>query len=106
MSAHTSFEHLKFTQPEIWREVVKAMGEMESLVWNDPRVTDDLTRAEGLRYLTRLIAGGSLSVGSSVVVVIPDGGLTLDIATANVVLQVGAGADPQQWRRRRGGNSA
>lgn len=57
MSAHTSFEHLKFTQPEIWREVVKAMGELESLVWNDPRVTDDLTRAEGLRYLTRLIAG-------------------------------------------------
>ncbi|WP_420466064.1 hypothetical protein [Panacagrimonas sp.] len=57
MTEHTSFEHLKFTRPEIWREVVKAMGEMEALVWNDPRVTDDLTRAEGLRYLTRLIAG-------------------------------------------------
>lgn len=57
MTEHTSFEHLKFTQPDIWREVVKAMGEMEALVWNDPRITDDLTRAEGLRYLTRLIAG-------------------------------------------------
>lgn len=57
MTEYTSFEHLKFTRPEIWREVVKAMGEMEALVWNDPRVTDDLTRAEGLRYLTRLIAG-------------------------------------------------
>lgn len=57
MSEHTSFEHLQFNSPEIWREVVKAMGEMEALVWNDPRVNDELTRAEGLRYLTRLIAG-------------------------------------------------
>ena len=57
MTAHTSFEHLKFTQPDIWRAVVKAMGELEALVWKDLRVTDDLTRAEGLRYLTRLIAG-------------------------------------------------
>ena len=46
-----------FSTPEIWREVVRVMAEMEQLVWNDPLVADDLTRAEGVRYLTRLIAG-------------------------------------------------
>ncbi|MEZ5482009.1 MAG: DUF1214 domain-containing protein [Porticoccaceae bacterium] len=58
MTERASFEHLKFSNPEIWREVVKVMGEIESLVWDDPLVTDDLTRAEGVRQLTRLIAGG------------------------------------------------
>lgn len=46
-----------FGDPHIWREVTRAMGELERLVWNDPLIKDDLTRAEGLRYLTRLIAG-------------------------------------------------
>lgn len=30
---------------------------LERLVWNDPLIQDDLTRAEGVRNLTRLIAG-------------------------------------------------
>ncbi|MCK9504506.1 MAG: DUF1214 domain-containing protein [Porticoccaceae bacterium] len=58
MTQRASFEHLKFSSPEIWREVIKVMGEIEALVWDDPLVTDDLTRAEGVRQLTRLIAGG------------------------------------------------
>ncbi|MCK9504988.1 MAG: DUF1214 domain-containing protein [Porticoccaceae bacterium] len=45
------------SNPTIWREMTKAMGALETLVWNDPLVSDDLTRAEGIRYLTRLIAG-------------------------------------------------
>ncbi len=47
---------LGFSTPAIWRQITRVMGEMEALVWNDPLVTDDLTRAEGVRYLTRLIA--------------------------------------------------
>ncbi|MDX1506431.1 MAG: DUF1214 domain-containing protein [Spongiibacter sp.] len=43
--------------PEIWRALGQAISELEGIVWADPRVTDDLTRAEGVRYLTRLIAG-------------------------------------------------
>jgi hypothetical protein len=44
--------------PALWREVVRTIGDLESHVWDDPRVADDLTRAEGLRYLTRIVAGG------------------------------------------------
>lgn len=47
---------LGLATPAIWREITRVMTEMEALVWEDPLVTDDLTRAEGLRYLTRLIA--------------------------------------------------
>lgn len=47
---------LGFATPAIWREITRVIGQMETLVWNDPLVQDDLTRAEGLRYLTRLIA--------------------------------------------------
>lgn len=57
MANTTQLAHLQFTEPAIWAEVVKVMGELDQLVWNDPLVTDDLTRAEGVRYLTRLIAG-------------------------------------------------
>lgn len=46
-----------FSDPTIWRETVRAMGEMEKLIWDDPLIKDDVTRAEGVRYLTRLIAG-------------------------------------------------
>ncbi len=53
----STLQQLTFTEPTIWREVVKVIGELEHLVWNDPMVSDDLTRAEGVRHLTRLIAG-------------------------------------------------
>lgn len=56
-SSNKEIKAMGFSDPSIWREVVRVMGEMEGLVWNDPLVTDDLTRAEGARYLTRLIAG-------------------------------------------------
>lgn len=46
-----------FATPDVWKTVTKAMGELEKLVWDDPRVVDDLTRAEGARQLTRLIGG-------------------------------------------------
>ena len=52
MANSTQLQQLGFTEPTIWREVTKVMGELEQLVWNDPLVTDDLTRAEGVRYLT------------------------------------------------------
>jgi hypothetical protein len=57
MANATQLQHFGFKEPTIWREVVKVMGDLEQLVWNDPLITDDLTRAEGTRYLTRLIAG-------------------------------------------------
>jgi hypothetical protein len=44
--------------PELWREMTAAIASMERIVYEDPRVVDDLTKAEGIRYLTRLIAGG------------------------------------------------
>lgn len=43
--------------PSIWRELTRVVGELERLVWGDPLIRDDLTRAEGLRHLTRLLAG-------------------------------------------------
>lgn len=43
--------------PSQWTEMTRAMTDLQALVWNDPLIRDDLTRAEGLRYLTRLIAG-------------------------------------------------
>lgn len=57
MSDSTSFAQLQFSEPTIWREVVKVIGELEDLVWKDPLVSDEQTRAEGVRQLTRLIAG-------------------------------------------------
>jgi hypothetical protein len=57
MSNVTQLQQFGFENPTIWREVTQVMTELEALVWNDPLVTDDLTRAEGVRYLTRLIAG-------------------------------------------------
>lgn len=41
--------------PAIWRAMVQAMASLERLVWDDPRVVDESTRAEGLRHLTRLL---------------------------------------------------
>ncbi len=43
--------------PEIWDAFTRAINELKQFVWDDPRIDDDLARAEGVRYLTRLIAG-------------------------------------------------
>lgn len=58
MSERTSLEQYDFSSPEIWQRVIKVMEEMQALVWDDPKVQDNLTRAEGVRQLTRLISGG------------------------------------------------
>ncbi|MCK9284200.1 MAG: DUF1214 domain-containing protein [Rhodocyclaceae bacterium] len=50
---------LAIGDPAIWRAMTRAIGELESLVWNDPLIKDDLTRAEGVRYLTRLIVSAA-----------------------------------------------
>jgi hypothetical protein len=57
----TDLQHHGFTEPAIWQAAAKAMADIEKLVWDDPRVHDDLTRAEGVRQLTRLI-GGALPI--------------------------------------------
>lgn len=57
MSHSTPIASLDFSDPTIWRRVADTVAQLEQKVWNDPRVQDDLTRAEGARYLTRLIAG-------------------------------------------------
>ena len=44
--------------PAIWRTVTSAIGDLGTTVMADRRIDDDLTRAEGLRYLTRILAGG------------------------------------------------
>ncbi|AKH69300.1 Protein of unknown function (DUF1214) [Spongiibacter sp. IMCC21906] len=57
---------LGFSDPKIWQEISRAIGAMQSIVWSDPLIKDDLTRAEGVRYLTRLIAGAlPMSLDSS-----------------------------------------
>lgn len=57
MSHTTQLGSLGFREPTIWRKVAETIAQLEKKVWDDPRVHDDLTRAEGVRYLTRLIAG-------------------------------------------------
>jgi Protein of unknown function (DUF1214) len=42
----------------LWDEFLAATGSARSVVYDDARIDDDLVRAEGLRYLTRVIAGG------------------------------------------------
>lgn len=41
-----------------WAGFAGAVAAMEKVVTDDARITDEATRAEGLRYLTRIIAGG------------------------------------------------
>lgn len=53
----TQLAGLGFGEPNIWRKVAETIAQLEKKVWDDPRVHDDLTRAEGTRYLTRLVAG-------------------------------------------------
>jgi hypothetical protein len=45
-------------ETKTWAMVTEALAGLEATVLDDPRITDDRTRAEGLRYLTRIIAGG------------------------------------------------
>lgn len=42
---------------DIWDAFTDAVGELKEIVWSDPRIVDDAAKAEGLRYLTRLVAG-------------------------------------------------
>ena len=42
----------------MWQAVSDAIAGLEEAVLNDPQVDDELVAAEGLRYLTRIIAGG------------------------------------------------
>lgn len=42
----------------LWREFAAAVADMEKVVYADPRIDTDDVRAEGLRYLTRILAGG------------------------------------------------
>jgi len=46
-----------FNDPAIWLQIIKTMEDLKQWVWQDPLIKDDHTRAEGVRYLTRLIAG-------------------------------------------------
>jgi hypothetical protein len=41
-----------------WTAFADAVREMGGVVFDDPRVDTDAVRAEGLRYLTRIVAGG------------------------------------------------
>ena len=43
--------------PEIWHAFSQAVDELKALVWDDPKVNQELARAEGVRYLGRLLAG-------------------------------------------------
>jgi hypothetical protein len=45
------------SDPALWRELAETIAKLEPIVYRDPRITDDVTRAEGVRYLTRLVAG-------------------------------------------------
>ena len=58
-ASNISLSGLGFGDSQIWREMTRAIGALERVVWNDPLVQDDLTRAEGVRYLTRLLAGAA-----------------------------------------------
>lgn len=51
----TDLSSMGFDSPAIWKAILDATEKMKEIVWDDPLVQDDLTRAEGLRYLTRLI---------------------------------------------------
>ena len=48
----------RITDGSQWVEVVSAISDLQKLVYDDPRVDTPILRAEGLRYLTRLLTGG------------------------------------------------
>ncbi|MCB1668520.1 MAG: DUF1214 domain-containing protein [Porticoccaceae bacterium] len=43
--------------PAIWQAFSSAVEDLQKLVWDDPQINDDMARAEGVRYLSRLLAG-------------------------------------------------
>jgi hypothetical protein len=44
--------------PAVWDAVTAAINGIKSVVFDDPHVDSEFVRVEGLRYLTRIIAGG------------------------------------------------
>jgi hypothetical protein len=48
----------KISDGSLWDEFVDAAGRAAAIVYDDDRIADDAVRAEGIRYLTRIIAGG------------------------------------------------
>ena len=50
-------EHAALSDGSLWREVARTVEELQKLVHEDSRVNAPILRAEGMRYLTRLIAG-------------------------------------------------
>lgn len=50
-------EHPALNDGSLWREVARTVEELQKLVHDDPRVNAPILRAEGMRYLTRLLAG-------------------------------------------------
>lgn len=50
-------DHPSLNDGTLWREVARTIEELQKLVHEDPRVNAPILRAEGMRYLTRLIAG-------------------------------------------------
>ena len=57
MSFVALHEDPRLNDGTLWREVARTVEALQQLVHDDPRVGDAITRAEGMRYLTRLIAG-------------------------------------------------
>lgn len=59
MLPKTNAENLPagFADPEIWLTISQEIAALQKWVWEDPLIKDEHTRAEGVRYLTRLIAG-------------------------------------------------
>jgi hypothetical protein len=57
LKTQTQLQAEDFTDPTLWLQMTKAMEDLKKWVWQDPLIKDDHTRAEGVRYLTRLIAG-------------------------------------------------
>lgn len=51
----TNLADCGFDSPALWQAILTAMSELQGIVWDDPLVQDELTRAEGLRYLSRLV---------------------------------------------------
>jgi Protein of unknown function (DUF1214) len=48
----------KISDGSLWDEFVDTAGRAGTIVYDDARIADDAVRAEGIRYLTRIMAGG------------------------------------------------
>ncbi|MET0987826.1 MAG: DUF1214 domain-containing protein [Steroidobacteraceae bacterium] len=51
------FDEPRLSDGTLWREVARTIEQLQKLVLEDARIDSPLLRAEGMRYLTRLIAG-------------------------------------------------